>query len=209
MDTHPASNLSSWRPTRFRTAKQRENKRCELRRRKARLRPRPARKDAKGYQITLATANGDAAISVGLPSTKEHSGHTPELLTTIEEPDACGWRKTLRGSNRNLMGVGLPRKRVNGQYTGINRLGQVISIGSYGIEPNGFGGCRVEQISRKDCFGLEGAEWTLRDPAGCRRFVLVAAAGGALARSREGRRGKVEERRNTDRHGFAKAGFSN
>src|SRR5580658_3065497 len=45
-------------------------------------------KTGKGYQITLATANGDAAISVGLPATKEHSGHIPELLTPIEEPEA-------------------------------------------------------------------------------------------------------------------------
>src|SRR5580693_8612042 len=40
-------------------------------------------KTGKGYQIVQATANGHAAISVGLPATKEHSGHTPELLTPI------------------------------------------------------------------------------------------------------------------------------
>ena len=45
-------------------------------------------KTGKGYQIAQATANGDAAISVGLPATKEQSGHTPELLTPIDEPEA-------------------------------------------------------------------------------------------------------------------------
>src|SRR4029077_13130812 len=45
-------------------------------------------KTGKGYQIAQATANGDGAIAVGLPATKEHSGHTPELLTPIEEPKA-------------------------------------------------------------------------------------------------------------------------
>ena len=42
-------------------------------------------KTSKGYQIAQATANGNEAIAVGLPATKEHSGHTPELLTPIEE----------------------------------------------------------------------------------------------------------------------------
>jgi bifunctional non-homologous end joining protein LigD len=44
-------------------------------------------KTGKGYQIAQATS-GETAISVGLPTTKEHSGHVPELLTLIEEPDA-------------------------------------------------------------------------------------------------------------------------
>jgi bifunctional non-homologous end joining protein LigD len=45
-------------------------------------------KTGRGYQIAQATADGNAAISVGLPATKEHSGHTPELLTPIDEPGA-------------------------------------------------------------------------------------------------------------------------
>jgi len=45
-------------------------------------------KTGKGYQIAQASANGNEAIAVGLPATKEHSGHTPELLTPIEEPEA-------------------------------------------------------------------------------------------------------------------------
>jgi bifunctional non-homologous end joining protein LigD len=36
-------------------------------------------KMGKGYQVSQATATGDAAISVGLPTAKEHSGHTPEF----------------------------------------------------------------------------------------------------------------------------------
>jgi bifunctional non-homologous end joining protein LigD len=45
-------------------------------------------KTSKGYQISQANGNGNAAISAGLPAGKEHSGHTPELLTPIEEPEA-------------------------------------------------------------------------------------------------------------------------
>ena len=45
-------------------------------------------KTGKGYQFAQASANGNEAIAVGLPATKEHSGHTPELLTPIEEPEA-------------------------------------------------------------------------------------------------------------------------
>src|SRR5205814_10306774 len=44
-------------------------------------------KTGKGYQIAQASPNGNGAIAVGLPATKEHSGHTPELLTPIEEPE--------------------------------------------------------------------------------------------------------------------------
>jgi len=36
-------------------------------------------KTGKGYQISQTSANGDATISVGLPTAKEHSGHTPEM----------------------------------------------------------------------------------------------------------------------------------
>ena len=45
-------------------------------------------KTGKGYQIAQTSKNGDTPISVGLPATKEHSGHVPELLTPIEEPEA-------------------------------------------------------------------------------------------------------------------------
>jgi predicted DNA-binding WGR domain protein len=45
-------------------------------------------KTGKGYQIALASKNGDATISVGTPESKVPSGHSPELLTPIEEPEA-------------------------------------------------------------------------------------------------------------------------
>jgi bifunctional non-homologous end joining protein LigD len=45
-------------------------------------------KTGKGYQIAQATANGETLISVGLPASKEQSGHLPELLTPIDEPEA-------------------------------------------------------------------------------------------------------------------------
>jgi predicted DNA-binding WGR domain protein len=88
-------------------------------------------KTGKGYQIAQGTASGKAAISVGLPATKEHSGHTPELLTPIEEPDALrlahdsSWWFQQKFDGRRLT-----VKKANGQYTGINKLGQVISIDS-------------------------------------------------------------------------------
>ncbi|HYL14605.1 MAG TPA: WGR domain-containing protein [Terriglobales bacterium] len=87
-------------------------------------------KTGKGYQVASATVNGDAAISVGLP-TKEHSGHAPELLTPIEEPEALqlaqdpSWWFQQKFDGRRLA-----VQRKNGQYTGINKLGQVISIDS-------------------------------------------------------------------------------
>ena len=58
-------------------------------------------KTAKGYQIARTTANGDAAISVGLPACKEHSGHTPELLTPIEEPEALRLERNCHRSARH------------------------------------------------------------------------------------------------------------
>ena len=45
-------------------------------------------KTGKGYQMAQASANGNEAIAVGLPATKEHSGQTPELLTPIDEAEA-------------------------------------------------------------------------------------------------------------------------
>src|SRR5207245_3956022 len=45
-------------------------------------------KMGKDYQIAQATINGDTPISIRLPAIKEHSGHIPELLTPIEEPEA-------------------------------------------------------------------------------------------------------------------------
>lgn len=88
-------------------------------------------KTGKGYQIAQASKNGDMAISVGLPATKEHSGHVPELLTPIEEPEALqlaeepSWWFQQKFDGRRLA-----VRKTQGQYTGINKLGQIISIDS-------------------------------------------------------------------------------
>ena len=88
-------------------------------------------KTGKGYQIAQTSKNGDTPISVGLPATKEHSGHVPELLTPIEEPEALrlvqdpSWWFQQKFDGRRLA-----VRKTHGQYTGINKLGQVISIDS-------------------------------------------------------------------------------
>ena len=88
-------------------------------------------KTGKGYRIAQATANGDTPISVGLPSVKEHSGHAPELLTPIEEPEAlqlvqdASWWFQQKFDGRRLA-----VQKMDGQYSGINKLGQLIPIDS-------------------------------------------------------------------------------
>jgi len=86
-------------------------------------------KTGKGYQIAQATANGDGPFSVGLPSAKEQSGHTPELLTPIEEQDAlrlahdASWWFQQKFDGRRLA-----IQKADGKYSGINKLGQIIPI---------------------------------------------------------------------------------
>jgi bifunctional non-homologous end joining protein LigD len=88
-------------------------------------------KTGKGYRIAQATSNGDTPISVGLPSIKEHSGHAPELLTPIEEPEAlqlvqdASWWFQQKFDGRRLA-----VQKTDGQYSGINKLGQLIPIDS-------------------------------------------------------------------------------
>ena len=88
-------------------------------------------KTGKGYQIAQATTNGDAPISVGLPASKEQSGHVPELLTPIEEPEAlllaqdASWWFQQKFDGRRLA-----VQQADGKYSGINKLGQVIPIDS-------------------------------------------------------------------------------
>jgi ATP-dependent DNA ligase len=88
-------------------------------------------KTGKGYQIAQASANGNEAISVRLPATKEHSGHTPELLTPIAEPEAlvlaqdASWWFQQKFDGRRLAVQKSERK-----YSAINKLGQVIPIDS-------------------------------------------------------------------------------
>jgi len=88
-------------------------------------------KVGKGYQIAEATANGHAAISVGLPATKEHSGHTPELLTPIEEPEALQLAQDVSWwFQQKFDGRRLAVQKADGKYSGINKLGQIIPIDS-------------------------------------------------------------------------------
>ena len=88
-------------------------------------------KTGKGYQIAEATVNGNAAISVGLPPTKELSGHSPELLTPIDEPDALrlvediSWWFQQKFDGRRLAVL-----KADGKYSGINKLGQTVPIDS-------------------------------------------------------------------------------
>src|SRR3989475_1226011 len=88
-------------------------------------------KTGKGYQVAQATANGNEAIAVGLPATKQHSGHTPELLTPIEEQealllaqDATWWFQ------QKFDGRRLAVQKADAKYTGINKLGQIVPIDS-------------------------------------------------------------------------------
>jgi bifunctional non-homologous end joining protein LigD len=89
-----------------------------------------------GYQITHATANGDTAISVGLPVTKEQSDHVPELLTPIEEPQALLLAQDVSWwFQQKFDGRRLAVHKAAGKYSGINKLGQIIPIDSRLSEP--------------------------------------------------------------------------
>jgi len=88
-------------------------------------------KTGKGYQIAQAIANGDATISVGLPASKEQSGHTPELLTPIEEPEALRLAEDVSWwFQQKFDGRRLAVQKAHGKYSGINKLGQIIPIDS-------------------------------------------------------------------------------
>src|SRR5580658_10518384 len=88
-------------------------------------------KTGKGYQIAQAIANGNSAISVGLPASKEHSGHTPELLTPIEEPEALQLAQDVsRWLQQKFDGRRLAVQKTDGKYSGINKLGQITPIDS-------------------------------------------------------------------------------
>src|SRR6266852_4790513 len=88
-------------------------------------------KTGKGYRIAQATTNGDTLISVGLPSLKEHSGHAPELLTPIEEPEALQLAQDASWwFQQKFDGRRLAVQKFEGKYSGINKLGQLIPIDS-------------------------------------------------------------------------------
>lgn len=87
-------------------------------------------KTSKGYQIAAASAGG-AAISVGLPESKEHSGHTPELLTPMEEPEALRLADDVSWwFQQKFDGRRLAVRKNSGGYSGINKLGQFIPVDS-------------------------------------------------------------------------------
>jgi ATP-dependent DNA ligase len=78
-----------------------------------------------------ATTNGDTPISVGFPATKEHSGHIPELLTPIEEPEALRLADDVSWwFQQKFDGRRLAVQKADGKYSGINKLGQIIPIDS-------------------------------------------------------------------------------
>ena len=88
-------------------------------------------KTGKGYRIAQATTNGNTPISVGLPCDKEHSGHAPELLTPIEEPEALQFVQDASWwFQQKFDGRRLAVQKTDGQYSGINKLGQLIPIDS-------------------------------------------------------------------------------
>lgn len=85
-------------------------------------------KTGKGYR--MAETNGDAspAISVGMP-TKEFSGHAPELLTPIDEREALDLVPNLSWwFQQKFDGRRLAVQKQNGEYSGINKLGQIVPI---------------------------------------------------------------------------------
>ena len=88
-------------------------------------------KTGKGYQIAQATTNGDTPISVGLPATKEQSGHIPELLTPVEEQEALRLADdTSWWFQQKFDGRRLAVQKADGKYSGINKPGQIIPIDS-------------------------------------------------------------------------------
>jgi bifunctional non-homologous end joining protein LigD len=93
-------------------------------------------KTGKGYQIAQATTNGDTPISVGLPVSREHSGHIPELLTPIEEQEALRLAEDVSWwFQQKFDGRRLAVQKADGKYSGINKLGQIVPIDSRLTEP--------------------------------------------------------------------------
>jgi bifunctional non-homologous end joining protein LigD len=88
-------------------------------------------KTSKGYQISQATTNGDTPISVGLPVSKEPSGHIPELLTPIEEEEALRLAEDVSWwFQQKFDGRRLAVQKADGKYSAINKLGQIVPIDS-------------------------------------------------------------------------------
>jgi bifunctional non-homologous end joining protein LigD len=85
-------------------------------------------KTVKGYCVAEGNGASSPVISLGVP-TKEFSGHAPELLTPIEEREALGFVPNLSWwFQQKFDGRRLAVQKQNGEYAGINKLGQIISI---------------------------------------------------------------------------------
>jgi bifunctional non-homologous end joining protein LigD len=85
-------------------------------------------KTGKGYRVVQTNGAASPAIAVGMP-TKEFSGHAPELLTPIEEREALDFVPNLSWwFQQKFDGRRLAVQKTNGKYSGINKLGQIISI---------------------------------------------------------------------------------
>ena len=85
-------------------------------------------KMGKGYRVAKSNGVSSPAISLGMP-TKEFSGHAPELLTPIEEREALGFVPNLSWwFQQKFDGRRLAIQKHNGEYEGINKLGQIIPI---------------------------------------------------------------------------------
>jgi ATP-dependent DNA ligase len=85
-------------------------------------------KTGKGYRVAEGNGASSPAISLGMP-TKEFSGHAPELLTPIEEREALELVPNLSWwFQQKFDGRRLAVQKQNGEYSGINKLGQIIPI---------------------------------------------------------------------------------
>lgn len=85
-------------------------------------------KTGKGYRATESNGASSPVISLGM-LTKEFSGHSPELLTPIEEREALVLAPNLSWwFQQKFDGRRLAVQKVNGEYSGMNKLGQIIPI---------------------------------------------------------------------------------
>jgi len=85
-------------------------------------------KTGKGYRMAETDGDASPAISVGMP-TKEFSGHAPELLTPIDEREALDLVPNLSWwFQQKFDGRRLAVQKQNGEYSGINKLGQIVPI---------------------------------------------------------------------------------
>ena len=85
-------------------------------------------KTGKGYRVVEGNGASSPAISLGAP-TKEFSGHAPELLTPIQEREALDFVPNLSWwFQQKFDGRRLAVQKQNGEYAGINKLGQIIPI---------------------------------------------------------------------------------